>query len=147
MQQMRKYSIAKRISEKERDADWQRRREQARNPKFINFLSDRTVEAGQSVRLACAVDGPELSVKWFKDGRQLERDATHRIINNNNILVLEVISTNILDSGEYSCLIMNQNDEVTSSCIVTIYEIFKDEPKPPSIQYIKGSNPSPSSPC
>lgn len=147
MQQMRKYSIAKRISEKERDADWQRRREQARLPKFINFLSDRTVEAGQSVRLACAVDGPELSVKWYKDGRQLERDATHRIINNNNILVLEVINTNILDSGEYSCLIMNQNDEVTSSCIVTIYEIFKDEPKPPSIQYIKGSYPAPILPC
>lgn len=139
MQQMRKYSIAKRVSEKERDADWQRRREQARLPKFINFLSDRTVEAGQSVRMACAVDGPELSVKWFKDGRQLERDANHRIINNNNILVLEVCNTTILDSGEYSCQIMNQNDEVTSSCIVTIYEVFKDEPKPPSIQYIKGT--------
>ncbi|EDW61837.2 uncharacterized protein Dvir_GJ20095, isoform B [Drosophila virilis] len=137
MQQMRKYSIAKRTSEKERDADWQRRREQARLPKFINFLSDRTVEAGQSVRLACAVDGPELSVKWFKDGRQLERDGNHRIINNNNILVLEVVSTTILDSGEYSCQILNQNDEVTSSCIVTVYEVFKDEPKPPSIQYIK----------
>lgn len=142
MQQMRKYSIAKRTSEKERDADWQRRREQARLPKFINFLSDRTVEAGQSVRLACAVDGPELSVKWFKDGRQLERDGNHRIINNNNILVLEVVSTTILDSGEYSCQILNQNDEVTSSCIVTIYEVFKDEPKPPSIQYIKGTCPS-----
>ncbi|XP_034651180.1 LOW QUALITY PROTEIN: muscle M-line assembly protein unc-89-like [Drosophila subobscura] len=137
MQQMRKYSMAKRISEKERDADWQNRREQARRPKFINFLSDRTVECGQSVRLACAVDGPELSAKWFKDRRQLERDGNHRILNNNNILVLEVLNTNILDSGEYSCVISNQNDEVTSSCIVTIYEVFKDEPKPPSIQYIK----------
>lgn len=138
MQQMRKYSQAKRISEKERDADWQRRREQARNPKFINFLSDRAVEAGQSVRLACAVDGPELSVKWYHNRKQLERDGCHRIINNNNILVLEVLNTTILDSGEYSCVISNQNDETSSSCIVTIYEIFKDEPKPPSIQYIKG---------
>uniref|UniRef100_A0A6P4FIV9 Muscle M-line assembly protein unc-89-like isoform X2 n=1 Tax=Drosophila rhopaloa TaxID=1041015 RepID=A0A6P4FIV9_DRORH len=137
MQQMRKYSQAKRISEKERDADWQRRREQARNPKFINFLSDRAVEAGQSVRLACAVDGPELSAKWFHNRRQLERDGCHRIINNNNILVLEVLNTTILDSGEYSCVISNQNDETSSSCIVTVYEIFKDEPKPPSIQYIK----------
>ncbi|XP_017147184.1 muscle M-line assembly protein unc-89 isoform X11 [Drosophila miranda] len=137
MQQMRKYSMAKRISEKERDADWQNRREQGRRPKFINFLSDRTVECGQSVRLACAVDGPELSAKWFKDRRQLERDGCHRISNNNNILVLEVLNTNILDSGEYSCVISNQNDEVTSSCIVTVYEVFKDEPKPPTIQYIK----------
>ncbi|KAH8390355.1 hypothetical protein KR200_010964 [Drosophila serrata] len=137
MQQMRKYSQAKRISEKERDADWQRRREQARNPKFINFLSDRAAEAGQSVRLACAVDGPELSAKWYHNRKQLERDGCHRIINNNNILVLEVLNTTILDSGEYSCVISNQNDEVTSSCIVTIYEVFKDEPKPPSIQYIK----------
>nr|XP_044249283.1 muscle M-line assembly protein unc-89 isoform X4 [Drosophila takahashii] len=137
MQQMRKYSQAKRVSEKERDADWQRRREQARNPKFINFLSDRAVEAGQSVRLACAVDGPELSAKWFHNRRQLERDGCHRIINNNNILVLEVLNTTILDSGEYSCVISNQNDETSSSCIVTVYEIFKDEPKPPSIQYIK----------
>ncbi|XP_033252965.1 muscle M-line assembly protein unc-89-like isoform X1 [Drosophila miranda] len=137
MQQMRKYSMAKRISEKERDADWQNRREQGRRPKFINFLSDRTVECGQSVRLACAVDGPELSAKWFKDRRQLERDGCHRISNNNNILVLEVLNTNILDSGEYSCVISNQNDEVISSCIVTVYEVFKDEPKPPTIQYIK----------
>ncbi|XP_030387654.1 titin homolog isoform X3 [Scaptodrosophila lebanonensis] len=137
MLQMRKYSIAKRRSEKERDADWQRRREQARLPHFINFLSDRTAEAGQSVRLACAVDGPEISAKWFKDRKQLERDGTHRIMNNNNILVLEVLNTTILDSGEYSCVIANMNDEVTSSCIVTIYEVFKDEPKPPSIQYIK----------
>ncbi|XP_016940406.2 muscle M-line assembly protein unc-89 isoform X12 [Drosophila suzukii] len=137
MQQMRKYSQAKRVSEKERDADWQRRREQARNPKFINFLSDRAVEAGQSVRLACAVDGPELSAKWFHNRKQLERDGCHRIINNNNILVLEVLNTTILDSGEYSCVISNQNDETSSSCIVTVYEIFKDEPKPPSIQYIK----------
>lgn len=138
MQQMRKYSIALRRSEKERDADWQRRREQARNPHFINFLTDRTCESGQNVRLACAVDGPELSVKWFKDGRQLERDATHRIINNNNILALEVVNTTILDSGEYSCTIANMNDEVTSSCIVTIYEVFKDEPKPPSFRLVKG---------
>ncbi|XP_033149172.1 muscle M-line assembly protein unc-89-like [Drosophila busckii] len=138
MQQMRKYSIAKRTSEKERDADWQRRREQARLPKFINFLQDRTAQAGQSVRMAVAVDGPELSCKWFKDGKQLERDSNHRLINNNNILIMEVVSTSILDSGEYSCTISNQNDEVTSSCIVTIYEVFKDEPKPPSIQYIKG---------
>ncbi|KAH8347927.1 hypothetical protein KR084_002412 [Drosophila pseudotakahashii] len=137
MQQMRKYSQAKRVSEKERDADWQRRREQARNPKFINFLSDRAVEAGQSVRLACAVDGPELSAKWFHNRKQLERDGCHRILNNNNILVLEVLNTTILDSGEYSCVISNQNDETSSSCIVTVYEIFKDEPKPPSIQYIK----------
>ncbi|KAH8321002.1 hypothetical protein KR067_013027 [Drosophila pandora] len=137
MQQMRKYSQAKRISEKERDADWQRRREQARNPKFINFLSDRAAETGQSVRLACAVDGPELSAKWYHNRKQLERDGCHRIMNNNNILVLEVLNTTILDSGEYSCVISNQNDEVTSSCIVTIYEVFKDEPKPPSIQYIK----------
>ncbi|KPU76642.1 uncharacterized protein Dana_GF13334, isoform F [Drosophila ananassae] len=137
MQQMRKYSQAKRISEKERDADWQRHREQARNPKFINFLSDRAAETGQSVRLACAVDGPELSAKWYHNRKQLERDGCHRIMNNNNILVLEVLNTTILDSGEYSCVISNQNDEVTSSCIVTIYEVFKDEPKPPSIQYIK----------
>lgn len=137
MQQMRKYSQAKRVSEKERDADWQRRREQARNPKFINFLSDRAAEAGQSVRLACAVDGPELSAKWYHNRRQLERDGTHRIINNNNILVLEVINTTILDSGEYSCVISNQNDEVTSTCIVTIYEVFKDEPKPPPFSISK----------
>uniref|UniRef100_A0A1A9W2E7 Ig-like domain-containing protein n=1 Tax=Glossina brevipalpis TaxID=37001 RepID=A0A1A9W2E7_9MUSC len=94
-------------------------------------------ETGHKVRLTCAVGGPELSVKWFKDGRQLERDATHRIINNNNILILEVINTTILDSGEYSCVIANMNDEVTSSCFVTIYEVFKDEPAPPTFKLIK----------
>ncbi|XP_065370324.1 muscle M-line assembly protein unc-89 isoform X7 [Calliphora vicina] len=137
MQQMRKYSLAVRKSEKQRDAEWQRLRDQRRLPHFIVFLSDRTVEAGNSVRLACAVGGPELSVKWFKDGRQLERDNTHRIINNNNMLALEVINTTILDSGEYSCVIANMNDEVTSSCYVTIYEVFKDQPAPPSFRLVR----------
>ncbi|KNC29844.1 hypothetical protein FF38_14544, partial [Lucilia cuprina] len=137
MQQMRKYSLAVRKSEKQRDAEWQRLRDQRRLPHFIVFLSDRTVEAGHNVRLACAVGGPELSVKWFKDGRQLERDNTHRIINNNNMLALEVINTTILDSGEYSCVIANVNDEVTSSCYVTIYEVFKDQPAPPSFRLVK----------
>ncbi|GBP11846.1 Titin [Eumeta japonica] len=108
-----------------------------RLPHFIVFLSDRTVEAGKNVRLSCAVGGPELSVKWFKDGRQLERDNTHRIINNNNILALDIINTTILDSGEYQCVIANMNDEVTSSCYVTIYEVFKDEPAPPSFRLVK----------
>uniref|UniRef100_A0A1B0BT08 Ig-like domain-containing protein n=1 Tax=Glossina palpalis gambiensis TaxID=67801 RepID=A0A1B0BT08_9MUSC len=137
MQQLRKYSLAIRKSEKQRDEEWQRRREQLRLPHFVVFLSDRTVEAGQKVRLTCAIGGPELSVKWFKDGRQLERDATHRIINNNNIIILEVINTTILDSGEYSCVIANMNDEVTSSCFVTIYEVFKDEPAPPTFKLVK----------
>lgn len=138
MQQMRKYSMRIHKSEKERDAEWQRIREQARLPHFIVFLTDRTVEAGHNVRISCAVGGPELSVKWFKDGRQLERDATHRIINNNNILALEVVNTTILDSGEYSCMVANSNDTVTSSCYVTIYEVFKDEPAPPSCKLVKG---------
>ncbi|XP_061389091.1 muscle M-line assembly protein unc-89 [Musca vetustissima] len=135
--QLRKYSIAVRRSEKQRDEEWKRMREQKRLPHFIVFLSDRTVEAGHNVRLACAVGGPELSVKWFKDGRQLERDSTHRIINNNNILALEVVNTTILDSGEYSCVIANMNDEVTSSCYVTIYEVFKDQPAPPSFKLVR----------
>uniref|UniRef100_A0A1I8NUD9 Ig-like domain-containing protein n=1 Tax=Stomoxys calcitrans TaxID=35570 RepID=A0A1I8NUD9_STOCA len=135
--QLRKYSIAARRSEKERDEEWKRRREQKRLPHFIVFLSDRTVEAGHNVRLACAVGGPELSVKWFKDGKQLERDSTHRIINNNNMLALEVVNTTILDSGEYSCVVANMNDEVTSSCYVTIYEVFKDQPAPPSFKLVR----------
>ncbi|XP_054741014.1 muscle M-line assembly protein unc-89 isoform X2 [Anastrepha obliqua] len=137
MQQMRKYSMRIYKSEKERDAEWQRIREQARLPHFIVFLTDRTVEAGHNVRISCAVGGPELSVSWFKDGRQLERDAKHRIINNNNILVLEVVATTILDSGEYSCVVANVNDTVTSSCYVTIYEVFKDEPAPPSCKLVR----------
>ncbi|XP_036344439.1 muscle M-line assembly protein unc-89-like, partial [Rhagoletis pomonella] len=137
MQQMRKYSLRIHKSEKERDAEWQRIREQARLPHFIVYLTDRTVEAGHNVRISCAVGGPELSVKWFKDGRQLERDATHRIINNNNILALEVVNTTILDSGEYTCVVANSNDTVQSSCYITIYEIFKDEPAPPSCKLVK----------
>lgn len=134
---LRKYSMAQQLSERDRDSDWQKRREQARLPHFINFLTDRVVEVGHNVRLACAVDGPDLSVKWFKDGKQLERDATHRIANNNNILTLEVVKTTQTDSGEYSCVIANTNDEITSTCIVTVYEVYKDEPSPPTFSLIR----------
>lgn len=142
MMQMRRWSAMKNAeikSEKERDADWQKHREQFRRPCFINYLSDRACEVGHNVRLVCAVFGNDLSVKWFKDGKQIERDSSHRILNNNNILSLEILNCVPNNSGEYKVIIANMTDEVQSTCIVTVYEVYKDEPCPPIFSLIKGN--------
>ncbi|XP_041423263.1 obscurin isoform X2 [Xenopus laevis] len=74
-------------------------------PKFIEILADCTAELGETVKLACRVTGtPKPVVAWYKDGRPVEADPHHIIIEDPDgscTLILDNMTG--ADSGQYMC--------------------------------------------
>ncbi|XP_035386466.1 obscurin isoform X5 [Electrophorus electricus] len=74
-------------------------------PDFDAVLTDCTAELGQTVKLACKVTGsPKPVVTWFKDGRAVEVDPHHIIIEDPDgscTLILDNMTAD--DSGQYMC--------------------------------------------
>ncbi|XP_017322293.1 obscurin isoform X6 [Ictalurus punctatus] len=74
-------------------------------PDFEAVLTDCTAELGQTVKLACKVTGsPKPIVAWFKDGRAVEVDPHHIIIEDPDgscTLILDNMTAD--DSGQYMC--------------------------------------------
>ncbi|XP_056306263.1 obscurin isoform X7 [Danio aesculapii] len=74
-------------------------------PDFDAVLTDLTAELGQTVKLACKVNGvPKPQVTWYKDGRAVEADPHHIIIEDPDgscTLILDNMTAD--DSGQYMC--------------------------------------------
>ncbi|XP_041965151.1 obscurin isoform X14 [Alosa sapidissima] len=74
-------------------------------PDFVEILADCTAELGQTVKLACKVRGiPKPTVVWYKDGRAVEADPHHIIIEDPDgscTLILDNMTAD--DSGQYMC--------------------------------------------
>ncbi|CAL8345067.1 unnamed protein product [Merluccius merluccius] len=74
-------------------------------PDFEAILTDCTAELGQTVKLACKVTGvPKPVVTWYKDGRAVEADPHHIIIEDPDgscTLILDNMTAD--DSGQYMC--------------------------------------------
>uniref|UniRef100_A0A8C5R0Z0 Obscurin n=1 Tax=Leptobrachium leishanense TaxID=445787 RepID=A0A8C5R0Z0_9ANUR len=74
-------------------------------PRFIEYLADCTAELGETVKLACRVTGtPKPAVTWYKDGRAVEVDPHHIIIEDPDgscTLILDNLTG--ADSGQYMC--------------------------------------------
>ncbi|NXI59601.1 OBSCN protein, partial [Chloroceryle aenea] len=74
-------------------------------PDFEEELADCTAELGETVKLACKVTGaPKPSVSWYKDGRPVEVDPHHIIIEDPDgscTLILDNLTG--VDSGQYMC--------------------------------------------
>lgn len=128
----------KRMTERERDMAFQRARENARIPRIHSHLKDVTIEEGHNIRLTCTASGPELNIKWLKDGNPIEKTARTRILVNEGILSLEILRALPNESGEYTCALKNNNGDASTSAIVTIYEIIKDDPTPPTFISVRG---------
>lgn len=88
--------------------------------------------------MTCTASGPELNIHWLKDGNPVEKSPRCRILVNEGILSLEIIRAAATDSGEYTCSLRNQNGEASTSAIVTVYEIIKDDPVPPTFISARG---------
>lgn len=125
-------------SERERDLEWRRAREAARAPRIHVHLKDIAVEEGHNVKLTTNISGPELVVKWLKDGQAVERGPKFRILINEGIVVLEIIKPTGKDCGEYTCMATNNNGTAATSAIVTIYEKLKEDPTPPTFTSARG---------
>nr|DBA25321.1 TPA: hypothetical protein GDO54_012866 [Pyxicephalus adspersus] len=74
-------------------------------PQFIEVLADCTAELGETVKLACRVTGtPKPTATWYKDGRAVEVDPHHIIIEDPDgscTLILDNMTG--ADSGQYMC--------------------------------------------
>ncbi|XP_061109721.1 obscurin isoform X40 [Conger conger] len=74
-------------------------------PDFDEVLADCTAELGQTVKLACKVTGtPKPVATWYKDGRPVEADPHHIIIEDPDgscTLILDNMTAD--DSGQYMC--------------------------------------------
>lgn len=129
----------KKLSERERDQEWQKRRESTRIPRIHTHLKDVAVEEGHNVRLTCTVTGPELMIKWLRDGNPLERGPKYRILANEGMLILEIMRALPSDSAEYTCSLSNINGEASTSAIVTVYDVIRDDPIPPTFTSARGT--------
>lgn len=128
----------KKLSERERDIEWQKAREAARYPRIHAHLKDCAIEEGHSIKLTCTVSGPELLIKWLKDGHPLEKSPKYRVLVNEGIVSLEILRTLPSDSGEYTCSVSNNNGDASTTAIVTIYDVIKDDPTPPTFTLVRG---------
>ncbi|XP_014875288.1 obscurin isoform X18 [Poecilia latipinna] len=75
------------------------------SPDFVEILANCTAELGQTIKLACKVTGvPKPVVTWYKDGRTVEADPHHIIIEDPDgscTLILDNMTAD--DSGQYMC--------------------------------------------
>ncbi|NXK88401.1 OBSCN protein, partial [Formicarius rufipectus] len=74
-------------------------------PVFEEELADCTAELGETVKLACRVVGaPKPSISWYKDGKPVEVDPHHIIIEDPDgscTLILDNLTG--VDTGQYMC--------------------------------------------
>ncbi|NWV57361.1 OBSCN protein, partial [Daphoenositta chrysoptera] len=74
-------------------------------PEFEEELADCTAELGETVKLACKVTGaPKPSISWYKDGKPVEVDPHHIIIEDPDgscTLILDNLTG--VDTGQYMC--------------------------------------------
>uniref|UniRef100_G3UK67 Titin n=1 Tax=Loxodonta africana TaxID=9785 RepID=G3UK67_LOXAF len=97
-----------------------------------------TVTTGNPFALECVVTGtPELSARWFKDGREISADSKHHITFVNKVASLKIPSAEMSDKGLYSFEVKNSVGK--SNCTVSVH--VSDRVVPPSfIRKLKDTN-------
>lgn len=129
------------MTEKDRDLEWQRQRQMMRPPLVISHLKSRAGPAGTTIKLTCNVSGPNLSVRWFKNGNPVEINPNkNKFFSNEGLLSLEILNLERSDNGDYMCFIKNKNGETSTNANVTCYETLDSaKPEPPILVSIKGN--------
>ncbi|KAM6897487.1 myosin-binding protein C, fast-type-like [Xenentodon cancila] len=84
-------------------------------PKFTQPLMDRSVVAGYSTAISCAVRGfPKPKIVWMKNRMIIGEDPKYLMQNNQGVLTLNIRKPSTFDGGKYSCMAVNElgQDEV-----------------------------------
>uniref|UniRef100_A0A8C4ERY5 Myosin-binding protein C, fast-type n=1 Tax=Dicentrarchus labrax TaxID=13489 RepID=A0A8C4ERY5_DICLA len=84
-------------------------------PKFTQPLVDRSVVAGYSTAISCAVRGfPRPKIVWMKNKMIIGGDPKYLMQNNQGVLTLNIRKPSTFDGGKYSCMAVNDlgKDEV-----------------------------------
>lgn len=131
-------SRPEKLTEHQRDMEWQRKREAKRLPRICVHLKDVAVQQGQNIKLSCSVTGPNLVIKWYRDGEQIERDTKYKMQVSDGIISLEIVRAVPNDTGRYRCRLVNDNGEAVSSANVTVTSRLKKKPVPPMFTVVRG---------
>lgn len=89
---------------------------------FVTHLTNRVFPEGSKVKLSCVVQGPDPNVRWLKDDQIIVYSPRVRNLSKDGLCVLEISTCNLDDSGIYTCIVRNQESDITCSCNVQIYE-------------------------
>ncbi|XP_068611052.1 myosin binding protein Cb isoform X2 [Brachionichthys hirsutus] len=90
-------------------------KDMSRVPKFTQPLVDRSVVAGYSTAISCAVRGfPRPKITWMKNKMLLGENPKYLMTNNQGVLTLNIRKPSAFDGGKYSCMAVNDlgTDEV-----------------------------------
>uniref|UniRef100_A0A2K5Y157 Myosin-binding protein C, cardiac-type n=1 Tax=Mandrillus leucophaeus TaxID=9568 RepID=A0A2K5Y157_MANLE len=86
-------------------------------PSFTQPLVNRSVIAGYTTMLCCAVRGsPKPKISWFKNGLDLGQDARFRMFSKQGVLTLEIRKPCPFDGGIYVCRATNLQGEAQCEC-------------------------------
>uniref|UniRef100_A0A3P9M8L4 Myosin-binding protein C, fast-type n=1 Tax=Oryzias latipes TaxID=8090 RepID=A0A3P9M8L4_ORYLA len=87
------------------------------SPKFTAPLLDRSVIAGYTVAISCAVRGnPKPKIIWMKNNMTIEGDPKFLMQNNQGVLTLNIRKPSLFDGGRYSCKAVNEFGEDLVEC-------------------------------
>ncbi|XP_059584215.1 myosin-binding protein C, fast-type isoform X2 [Alligator mississippiensis] len=90
-------------------------------PQILTPLVDRTVVAGYSTALNCAVRGhPKPKVIWMKNKMEIREDPKFLMKNNQGVLTLHIRKPSPFDGGTYSCRAVNNLGEALTECKLEI---------------------------
>ncbi|XP_033466420.1 myosin binding protein Cb isoform X10 [Epinephelus lanceolatus] len=92
-------------------------------PKFTQPLVDRSVVAGYSTAISCAVKGfPKPKIVWMKNRMIIGDDPKYLMRNYQGVLTLNIRKPGTFDGGKYSCMAVNElgQDEVECQLDVRI---------------------------
>uniref|UniRef100_A0A3B4G7Z3 Myosin-binding protein C, fast-type n=1 Tax=Pundamilia nyererei TaxID=303518 RepID=A0A3B4G7Z3_9CICH len=93
------------------------------SPKFTQPLVDRSVVAGYSTAISCAVKGfPKPKIVWMKNKMIIGEDPKYLMQNNQGVLTLNIRKPSTFDGGKYSCMAVNDlgKDEVECTLDVRV---------------------------
>ncbi|XP_023205449.1 myosin-binding protein C, fast-type isoform X1 [Xiphophorus maculatus] len=100
------------------------------SPKFTAPLVDRSVIAGYTTAISCAVRGyPKPKIMWMKNNMAIEGDPKFLMQNNQGVLTLNIRKASLFDGGRYSCRAVNDLgvDEVECKLEVRVLQEKAEE--------------------
>ncbi|XP_054828720.1 immunoglobulin superfamily member 22 [Eublepharis macularius] len=94
--------------------------------KFVRNLKNVRVKEKGKACLDCELTAKNVTLKWMKNGRVIERSKKYTMTHEGKMAELIIDDAELNDSGEYMVVAMQENDptEYYSNCNVTVEERF-----------------------
>ncbi|XP_035890512.1 muscle M-line assembly protein unc-89 [Anopheles stephensi] len=113
------------LTEKEKDAEFQRLRKASRPPLYLTKLTDRSAPTGSTIKLQCTIEGQEVTVQWLKNDQPIERTAYLQTSVADGLYTLTIKGLRHSDAGEYKIVAKNRGGVVPSIARVRVYDAIK----------------------